>query len=151
MEREELMSLVPQLTEDDAEKILELFSQKISEKSTEYENAMAELEAKYAKAELDRMIASELKKANPKSVDVLMALLDEDSIAIEDGILTGLSQQIESLEKAYGFLFLSNEEKPKFTKETKTPGEELDIKKLSYKDRLKLYSEMPEVYSQLIK
>lgn len=151
MEREELISLVPQLTEDDAEKILELFSEIILEKSTEYENAVAELESRYAKAELDRMIKEELQKANPKSADILKALLDEDNIAIENGALTGLSEQIESLKKNYEFLFQNSEEKPKFTKETKNPIEDLDLKKLSYKDRLKLYSEMPEVYSQLMK
>lgn len=151
MNKEELIGKVPSLGEEDAEKILELFSEKISEKSTEYENAMAELEEKFAKKELDRMISCELEKANPRSVDVLKALLDESGIALENGMLTGLSEQLESLKEAYEFLFCTDEEKPKFTKQTKSPEEALDLKRLSYKDRLKLYSEMPEVYNQLIK
>lgn len=151
MKKEELINLVPSLEEEDAEKILELYAEKILEKNIEYENAIAELEKKFAGKELDRAILGELKKANPKSIDVLKALLDESSIALENGELTGLSEQLESLKDAYEFLFYADEEKPKFTKQTKTLDETLDLKKLSYKDRLKLYSEMPEVYNRLVK
>lgn len=151
MKKEELIGLVPNLAEEDVEKILGLYEEKILEKNAEYENAMAELEDKFAKKELDRMIFCELEKTNPKSIDVLKALLDEGSIVLENGELKGLSEQLECLRESYEFLFYADEEKPKFTKQTKSLDAEIDLKNLSYKDRLKLYSEMPEVYNQLVK
>ena len=151
MKKEELINLIPALSEEDAEKIVALYQEKVTETKAQHEGAIAELLNKFAKEETDRLISEELEKANPKSVEVLRALLDESLISVEDGNLSGLSEQIEKLRKEYAFIFANDEEKPKFTKHTKSDEEETDISKLSYKERLKLYREMPELYNRLVK
>ena len=51
MKKEELLEIVPGLNDEDAEKLLGLLNHKISEKSTEYENAMTELKENAVKEE----------------------------------------------------------------------------------------------------
>lgn len=151
MKKEELIELIPALSEEDAEKILALYEEKVAETNVLHESAVRELEEQFAKRETDRLILEELEKANPKSVDVLRALLDESLISVKDGALSGLAEQLEMLKEEYAFIFASDEEKPKFTKQTKSDEEDADISKLSYKERLKLYKEMPELYNRLVK
>lgn len=151
MKKEELINLIPALSEEDAEKILALYEEKVLEKTTEHENAMNELKEQFTKEETDRLILAELEKANPKSVEVLRALLDESLITVEDGTVSGISEQLEELKKQYAFIFASEDEKPRFTKQSKPAEEKMDISRLSYKERLKLYKEIPELYNRLVK
>lgn len=151
MKKEELINLIPDLAEEDAEKILALYEEKVTETNAKHESAIQELLDKFAKEEMDRLILAELERANPKSVEVLRALLDESLISVEDGNLLGLSEQLENIRGEYAFIFATDEEKPKFTKQPKATEENADISKLSYKERLKLYKEMPELYNRLVK
>lgn len=164
MKKEELKNLVPHLSDEEMEKILALYEEKIAQqrvsesevqaeeiREAAYRDAMREAEEKFAKQELERMIGAELEKANSRSPEVLKALINTDSITLEDGKLSGLSEQLEKLRNEYGFIFFEDEEKPRFTKELIQGAADMDLSKLSYKDRLKLYSEMPELYSRLVK
>lgn len=164
MKKEELKMLVPHLSDEEAEEILALYEGKIAQqrvseeaarteeiREAAYREAMREAEEKFARLELERMIDAELEKASSRSPKILKALIDADSITMKNGKLFGLSEQLERLRNEYGFIFAEDEEKPRFTKELTRGGADMDLSKLSYKDRLKLYSEMPELYSRLAK
>lgn len=164
MKKEELKRLVPHLSDEETEGILALYEEKIAQqrvpeeadrteeiREAAYRDAMREVEEKFARLELERMIDAELERANSRSPKILKALIDADGITMEDGKLLGLSEQLERLRNEYGFIFAEDEERPKFTKELVRAGADMDLSKLSYKDRLKLYREMPELYSRLAK
>lgn len=149
MKKEDLIELIPALSEEDAEKILGLYNEKLSEKSMEYQAQIDSLLEQKEKAELEEKILEEVRLANPKSLELLNALLDREAITLGEGCVNGLLEQIEALKEKYAFIFADVEEKPRFTKQTK-PGEQIsDLSGLSYKDRLELYREMPEVYERL--
>lgn len=164
MKKEELKKLVPHLSDEETEEILALYEEKIAQRRVSdeaarteeireaaYKDAMREAEEKFARLEIERMIDAELEKANARSPEILKALISTDSVTMENGKLLGLSEQLENLRNEYGFIFAEDEEKPRFTKELARGGTDMDLSKMSYKDRLKLYSEMPELYSRLAK
>lgn len=151
MKKEDLIEIVPALSDEDAEKILGLYDEKVLEKSKEYQATIDGLLEQKEKDELEERILEEAKLANPKSIELLNALLDRESITLGEGCINGLKEQIEALKEKYPFIFASDEEKPRFTKQTK-PSEQIgDLSGLSYKDRLALYEQMPEVYERLVR
>lgn len=167
MKKEKLLSLLPNLTEEDAEKILEVYEESVEALKeeietlkdssldeaallAEYERGAKDAEEKFLQAEYEKLLSQGLETAGAKSANALRALLDLEKIEIEDGKLIGFLEQVENLKKEYGFLF-EDENKPKFTKENVTSGAELDFSKLSYKERLKLYKENPELYKTFSK
>ncbi len=114
-----------------------------------YEKGVADTEEKFRALEFERRVEEELKKAKPKNLKALSALIDFDSVSLSGGELNGLSEQLEKLRKECDFLF-EDEKKPRFTGSVATQ-EKTDISNLGYKERLKLYKEMPELYKQLVK
>ena len=160
MKKEEIMELIPALSEEDAGALSDLFEEELlkekesfdAEKIREEARQMALLEAKqeYQKKMRDEALEDALEKANSKSTRALRALIDTEKVGFENGKITGLSEQIDKLKEECGFLFFE-EEKPRFTKGPALFENKLDLSGLSYKDRLKLYSEMPEVYHRLVK
>ncbi len=169
MKKEDIMELIPEISEEAAEEILRLHEQEVSPLSAEierltelseseesirqeaYEQGMAEAEQKFAQTELTRMLEAELEVANPKSTAALRALLDLEKISMEDGKLCGFSEQLEEIKKECPFLFEDDKNKPRFTSGYAAGEGGVDITRLSYKERLKLYREMPELYHQLVK
>ena len=167
MKKEELLTLIPQLADEETEEILRLHNESVAALKEEleelkssslddaalkeaYEKGAKDAEEKFLQAEYEKLLSAELEKTGTKSADALKALLDLEKIGFEDGKLTGFEEQVETLKKEYGFLFEEDEEKPKFTKEGMTRGAEVDFSKLSYKDRLKLYKENPELYKTFL-
>lgn len=114
-----------------------------------YEKGVADTEEKFRALEFKRRVAEELKSAKPKNLKALEALIDFDSITLSDGEIKGLSEQLEKLRAECGFLF-EDEKKPKFT-DSPANDAKTDISSLGYKERLRLYKEMPEIYKQLVK
>lgn len=165
MRKEDIMELIPALSEEDAEVLYDLWEEELlkekesfsasfdAEKIREEARQEALLEAKqeYLKKQRDDALEEALEKANSKSTKALRALIDTEKVDFCDGKITGLSEQIDKLKNECGFLFFEEEEKPKFTNGPASFENKLDLSGLSYKERLKLYSEMPEVYQRLVK
>lgn len=168
MKKEEILKLIPQLAEEDAEKILKLYDESVAALKEEletvksssiddlaldeaYEKGVKDAEEKFAQAEYEKLLSAELENSGAKSATALKALLDLEKIGLLDGKLTGFSEQIENLKNEYGFLFEEDENKPKFTAEGQAADAEIDFSKLSYKDRLKLYKENPELYKTFVR
>lgn len=83
---------------------IEKFKSDITGWETKYNTDVAELKKQNA-------ISLAITKANPKNEKALMALLDTSIIKLnDDGSVTGLSEQLETVKKENGFLF--QEEKP---------------------------------------
>lgn len=161
MKKEELMELIPALSAEDAEALAGLWEEELlkekesldAEKIREEARCEGYNQAKneYLEEQRERALEDALEKANSKSTKTLRALIDTEKVCFEDGQITGLSEQIDRLREECGFLFFDEEEKPKFTNGPAPFESKLDLSGLSYKERLKLYSEMPEVYQRLVK
>lgn len=166
MKKEEIMELIPALSSEDAQALSELWEEEISKEkealSAEFdvekirkeakEEALLLAEKKILEEKREAAIESALLSANSKSVKALRALIDLEKVNFSDGELKGLAEQIEEIKNECGFLFFEeNEEKPKFTKGMEPFEQKADIDGLSYKERLKLFKEMPELYKKLVK
>lgn len=161
MKKEDIMELVPYISEDDAEALFSLWEEELSMEKESFDAEKIREEARcealsiareeYLKEQRERALEDALHKVNSKSTRTLRALIDEELLGFEDGNITGLSEQIDKLKDECGFLFFEEEGKPKFTKGPLPFERNPDISGLSYKERLKLYCEMPEVYQRLVK
>ncbi|MBQ7985935.1 MAG: phage scaffolding protein [Clostridia bacterium] len=161
MKKEEIMELIPELSEEDAEALSALWEEELLKEKESFDAEKIREEARceayeqarneYLEKQRDMALEDALEKANSKSTKTLKALINMEELGFEDGQITGLSQQIEKLREECGFLFFDEEEKPKFTNGSASFENKLDLSGLSYKERLKLYSEMPEVYQRLVK
>ena len=166
MNKEQIIELIPALSEEDAgalselweEELLkekELFSESVDLEKVKEEarnEALSLAREEFLEKQKKDALNDALIKANSKSTKALEALIDTDKISFSEGKITGLSEQIELLRAECGFLFFdAEEEKPKFTKGPTPFKGRADLSGLSYKERLKLYREMPEVYEKLVK
>lgn len=140
---------------------------KLKEKLKDNDNAnetIADLQKQIADKEIElektrksNAIKLEVLKANPNDVADILPHLKDDTITIaEDGTITGLKEQLESLKESKPYLFkevepqgtggsLGNGGKPKdnlsITKE--------DFNNMGYLERLKLKNENVELYNKL--
>lgn len=162
MRKEDIIELIPGLTEEEAEAIIKLFNEQLEKEKESVraefdvekikEEALLEAEAKMAEKEKENAISDTLDKANSKNKKALSALIDFDKVSFEEGKLVGLIEQIEALKKECDYLFVEEEtDKPKFTNGLGSCENRIDISGLSYSERLKLYKEMPELYKKLIR
>ena len=162
MKKEDIMELIPNLSEEDAKALGELWEEELSREkeniSAQFdaekirEEAFLEAKNEFLKEKKESAIEKALEDANSKSTKTLAALINFDNVNFEDGKLVGLSEQIEELKRECGFLFFDEEEnKPKFTKGIESFEAKPDISGLSYKERLKLFNQMPELYKKLAK
>ena len=165
MKKEDILNLLPELTDSEVEGILKLHDESVTalkeelEKSNPddvalneaYEKGMTDAEEKFLRAEFEKLLEAELENAGSKSAKALKTFLDLEKITLEDGKITGLCEQLDKLRQEYGFLFEEDENKPKFTAEASAGKTEVDFSKLSYNDRLKLYRENPELYKTFVK
>ncbi len=165
MKKEEIMELIPALSEEDAEVLSDLWEEELLKEKESFSEsfdaekireearraAFDEAKEEYLKKQREDALEDALEKANSKSTKALKALIDTEKVGFEDGKITGLSEQIDKLKEECGFLFFSEEEKPKFTNGPAPFENKMDLSGLSYKERLKLYCEMPEVYQRLVK
>lgn len=164
MKKEEIMELIPALSQEDAEALSELWEEELSKEreilSKDFDaekireeakqEALSEARQEYLKKQREVALEEALEKANSKSTKALKALIDTELVGFEDGQITGLTEQIDKLKEECGFLFFE-EEKPKFTSGPAPFENKMELSGLSYKERLKLYCEMPEVYQRLVK
>ena len=90
-----------------------------------------------------------------KDTSILSKMLDMEKVKFNDKfeIVEGLEEQINPLKESHDYLFENNNPLPTFTGNIKPPANNEITKetfgKMSYKERLALKSEKPEVYENL--
>ena len=157
MKKEDILELVPSILEADAEAISELWEESLLKEKESFdaekirEEAFLEAKREFENEKREFALETELLGAQSKNIKALKALIDFDKVEYSEGELTGLSEQIDALKKECGYLFFDEVEKPKFTKGLTPFENKVDLSGLSYKERLKLYREMPEIYDRLAK
>lgn len=90
-----------------------------------------------------------------KDTSILSKMLDMEKVKFNDKfeIVEGLEEQINPLKESHDYLFENDNPLPHFTGNIKQPGNTQLTKeifnKMSYKERLALKNEKPEVYENL--
>ncbi len=139
-----LKKLFPQMSEEQSAELEKALN-------SAYEKGKTEAGDRHKKNEFENALNAALIKAAAKNVTALKALLDMSAISMENGELNGLSEQIDRLKRENGYLFSEGGKKPEFTAaaNSKQKMTSKEFEKLSYKKRLKLFKENPELYKQL--
>ncbi len=139
-----LKKLFPTITEEQSAELEKALK-------SAYEKGKADAGSEYQKSELDKAVNSALTKAGAKNVTAVKALIDMSKITMENGEVKGLIEQIEKLKRENGYLFSEGGKKPEFTAAASAAQKmsAKEFEKLSYKKRLKLFRENPELYKQL--
>lgn len=129
---------------------------KIDELKTANETAATEYQEQLDKQAKDFALDKALTGAKSKNNKAVIANLDLDTIKFKDGEITGLKEQLETLQESDAYLFeqeQTNDTKPNFTTGNHTKGSgkltQDDFNKLGYKERLKLKQDSPEEYNSL--
>lgn len=160
MKKEDILTILPEISDDAAEKIMKLHNDELEANKENaaseemlneaYQRGVNDAKQEFSAAELERLLDEGIQNAGSKSATALRALLDMEKISLEDGKLAGFDEQLAALKNECGFLF-EKENKPRFTTESYKSEEGIDFSKLSYKERLKLYKENPELYKAFIR
>lgn len=125
-------------------------------KQEEFERGKAEGSKEIEEFKKQNVLEKALANHKAKDTNILSKMLDMEKIKFNDKfeITEGLEEQIDSLKESHDYLFNSDKPLPKFS--DKTPGADNgteiskeDFKKMSYKDRVALKKEQPEVYENL--
>ena len=87
-------------------------------KKAEYEKGKAEGTAEMEKFKFNNALDNALREAKVKDSKAISGLLNMDNIKFEDGKITGLDEQVETLKESHDYLFHSDKKTPKFTEKT---------------------------------
>ena len=139
---EEIKKIIPEITEEQLAAIAQLMNQ-------EYEKGKKEAESGFEQSQKEEKLDETISAAGAKNVKAVKALLDMDAIAQDP---KSLEKQLAAIKKECPYLFETDEKKPQFTS-GKTKSGSVDKKtfdNMSYRKRLKLFSENPELYKQLL-
>lgn len=141
MDKEQIKKLIPDITEEQLAGLETLISEAVAK---ETEKSAGEIK----NAELERL----LKAAGAKNAETVKPLLDADKLVLTKEGLAGFEEEIARIKKEYGYLFDSDSKKPQFTAPSGrdaavTPEE---FSGMSYRKRLKLFAENPQLYKQLV-
>ena len=96
-----------------------------------------------------------LSQYKAKDTGILSKMLDMDKVKFNDKfeIVEGLEEQVNTLKESHDYLFDSDNPKPQFTGNINQPKGNAITKeafqKMSYKDRVALKNEQPEIYQNL--
>lgn len=125
-------------------------------KKSEYERGKEEGSKEIEEFKKQNALEKALANYKAKDTSILSKMLDMNKIKFNDKleIVEGLEEQINPLKESHDYLFNSDKPLPKFS--DKTPGanngteiSKEDFKKMSYKDRVALKKEQPEIYENL--
>jgi len=153
-ELKQLREKVAQQTEELAEmQIVAEEKAALSEALSAAEAKQAELIATYeSQAEAERLrlaLDQALQGSGARNLIAVKALLNMESITLEDGMLKGFEEQLWELKKENSYLFEAEKNVVQFMRPAKEDKADLtreDFKKLGYMERLKLKKEQPELY-----
>lgn len=123
-------------------------------KKEEYERGKTDGLAEVEKIKFETAVNAELSGCGAKNVKALTGLLDMEKVTMKDGVLTGLSEQIEAIKQDNAYLFADEPAKPGFsagvTGTGGTPGiTKEQFEKMGYAQRLQLRKSDPEAYKEL--
>lgn len=137
---EEIKKLIPGITDKQLEAISKLLA-------AEYEKGKKEVQDGIAKKEREDKVDQAIKAAGALNLKAVRALLDIEAAADEKS----LNKQLEAIKKECPYLFEDGTKKPQFTSGKVKNGsiDKKTFETMSYKKRLKLFSENPELYRQL--
>ena len=144
MKKKEIEKIFPNVTDEQLKELEKL-------ETESYEKGKKEAEQLYKKTELERLINDGVSKSGAKNAKAVKALLELEKIALDEGKLSGFSEQIDQLKKSCGYLFETEVKKPQFTAQNMGAKEltKKSFENLGYKKRLKLFLENPSLYKQL--
>ncbi len=117
----------------------------------EYERGLTDGTASLNEFKTQQAIDEALKDFGAKNPNLLKKLIDLSLISIEEGKISGLDEQIEAIKKENPFLFDEEVQSPKFTRQPKSTDRitKASFDKMSYMERVKLYSKNPALYKKL--
>lgn len=124
-------------------------------KNQEYERGKAEGSKEIEVFKKQNALDKALQGYKAKDTSILSKMLDMEKVKFNDKyeIVEGLEEQITPLKESHDYLFESDNSLPKFTGNINQPGNAQLTKeifnKMSYKERLALKNEKPEVYENL--
>ena len=138
---EEIKKLIPGITDKQLEAISKLLA-------AEYEKGKKEVQDGFAKKEREDKIDQAIKAAGALNLKAVRALLNIEAAADDE---KSLFKQLEAIKKECPYLFEDGTKKPQFTSGKVKNGsvDKKTFESMSYKKRLKLFSENPELYRQL--
>lgn len=127
-------------------------------KTAEYERGKTDGSKEVEVFKKQNALEKALSKYKAKDTSILTKMLDMEKVKYDDNfeIVEGLEEQINTLKESHDYLFDNDKPLPKFTGNIKQPVNNNTItkevfKKMGYQDRVKLYNENKELYSQLVK
>ncbi len=129
---------------------LKLALEKAEEEKAEL---IATYESKQAAERMKNALDEGLKKAGARNLTAVKALLDMESITLEEGTLIGFDEQLWQLKQENSYLFEAGENNIQFMRPAakgKTEVTVEDFKNMGYMERLKMKKEQPEMYQALV-
>lgn len=124
-------------------------------KTAEYERGKTEGSKEIEVFKKQNALDKALQGYKAKDASILSKMLDMEKVKYNDKfeIVEGLEEQVNSIKESHDYLFDSDNPLPKFTGDIKQPGNTQITKevfdKMSYKDRVALKNEKPEIYENL--
>ena len=124
-------------------------------KNAEYERGKQECSKEIEVFKKQNALDKALQGYKAKDTSILNKMLDMEKVKFNDKyeIVEGLEEQITPLKESHDYLFENENPLPTFTGNIKQPGNTQITKemfnKMSYKDRVALKNEKPEVYENL--
>lgn len=124
-------------------------------KNAEYERGKQEGSKEIEVFKKQNALDKALQGYKAKDTSILSKMLDMEKVKFNDKyeIVEGLEEQITPLKESHDYLFENDNPLPTFTGNIKQPGNGQITKemfnKMSYKDRVALKNEKPEVYENL--
>lgn len=124
-------------------------------KTAEYERGKQEGSKEIEVFKKQNALDKALQGYKAKDTSILSKMLDMEKVKFNDKyeIVEGLEEQINPLKESHDYLFENDNPLPHFTGNIKQPGNTQLTKeifnKMSYKERLALKNEKPEVYENL--
>lgn len=118
----------------------------------EYERGLAEGRASLDEYKANQAVSAVLNSCGAKNPELLKSLIDMDALVFENGEVSGLKEQIAAIKQENPFLFEEEQPSPHFSAKVKSENKisKKSFDKMSYMDRVKLYSTNPTLYKQLI-
>ena len=124
-------------------------------KTAEYERGKTDGSKEIEVFKKQNALDKALSKYKAKDTSILSKMLDMEKVKYNDKfeIVEGLEEQINSIRESHDYLFNSDKTLPTFSGDIKQPGSNQITKevfnKMSYKERVALKNEKPEVYENL--
>lgn len=124
-------------------------------KNAEYERGKTEGSKEIEVFKKQNALDKALSKYKAKDTSILSKMLDMEKVKYNDKfeIVEGLEDQINSIKQSHDYLFDNDKPLPTFSGEIKQPGNTPITKdifnKMSYKERVALKNEKPEIYENL--